>query len=59
MACDVIALIRQECKEINMIQQQQQQKKAGSASVRVCRRETICFIREDVLLRSLISFRIV
>ncbi|UJR23332.1 hypothetical protein I4U23_026346 [Adineta vaga] len=32
MACDVITLVRQECKEINMIQQQ---KRSGSNSARV------------------------
>ncbi|CAF4757070.1 unnamed protein product [Rotaria sp. Silwood1] len=35
MACDVITLIRQECKEINMIQQQQQQKRPGTSSARL------------------------
>ena len=42
MACDVIALVRQECKEINLIQQQQQQKRATSASVRVCYSKIFC-----------------
>jgi len=37
MACDVITLVRQECRTINMTQQQQQQpKRPGSASTRVC-----------------------
>ncbi|CAF1377122.1 unnamed protein product [Adineta steineri] len=35
MACDVITLVRQECKDINMIQQQQQQKRPGSNSARL------------------------
>lgn len=36
MACDVIAFVRQECKEINMVQQQQQQqKRSGANSARV------------------------
>ena len=41
MACDVITLVRQECKEINLIQQQQQQqpKRSGSALARVCHRK--------------------
>jgi hypothetical protein len=44
MACDVITLVRQECKEINMIQQQQQQpKRVGSASARVCHTRIVGF----------------
>ncbi|CAF3619917.1 unnamed protein product [Rotaria socialis] len=35
MACDVIALVRQQCKEINLIQQQQQQKRSGASSARL------------------------
>jgi hypothetical protein len=42
MACDVITLVRQECKEINLIQQQQQQqKRSGSALARVCHRKNV------------------
>ena len=37
MACDVITLVRQECKEINLTQQQHQQKR--SVSARVCHRK--------------------
>lgn len=36
MACDVITFVRQECKEINLVQQQQQPKRSGSALARVC-----------------------
>jgi len=51
MACDVITLVRQECKEINMIHQQQQQpKRSGSASIRVCHR------KRDFMSFSIISF---
>lgn len=37
MACDVITLVRQECKTLNIVQPQQQ-KRSGSASTRVCDR---------------------
>jgi hypothetical protein len=48
MACDVITLVRQECKEINMIHQQP--KRSGSASIRVCDR------KRDFMSFSIISF---
>jgi len=37
MACDLITLVRQECKEINL--SQQPVKRTGSASARVCQIE--------------------
>jgi hypothetical protein len=48
MACDVITLVRQECKEINLTQQQHQQKR--SVSARVCYKKRFDFITDRFVL---------